>query len=402
MGIGLIIVASIAASLVLTPLVRQLAWVSKAVSLPDGVRRLHTQPMPLWGGVAVFGGLLLAIACSVLLAPWLGFQTSALTVCLAISAGIVCLNGMVDDRFPLPAVGKLPGQILAVLPMALVALNVERLGCFGWELHLGWLAVPWMVGWLLLGINALNLLDGSDGLASTVGILLSLVLAAVAALQGRMEGAVLSLAMAGALAGFLVYNLPPARIYLGDSGSTLIGLVTASLALHLSCTSPGTANLPILGLLFFVPLLDTGLAILRRSLKGQAFWKGDRGHLHHQLQDRGLTAGKILLVLSGLGLSAALAVIAAVCWDQELLAWLVMGCVMGVLVSRQWIARQEWLLLVGLLTQGVRADERRPLATPKRRESPLRSFPPAAFQEPSSTTPGPMAGEAAHQERRAA
>lgn len=402
MGIGLIVAASIAVSLVITPIVRRLAWIFGAVSRPDGIRRLHARPMPLWGGVSVCVGLLTAIACGVLLPPALGCRTSALTACLAMSAGFVCLVGMVDDRFPLSAIGKLPGQILAVLPLALVGLNVERLGCFGWELHLGWWAVPWTVGWLLLGINALNLLDGSDGLASTIGILLSLTLAVAAAMQGAMEVAVLSLAMAGSLAGFLVYNLPPARIYLGDSGSTLIGLVTASLALHLSCTSPATANLPFLGLLFFVPLLDTSLAIARRSLKGQAFWTGDRGHLHHQLQERGLSAGRILLVLSGLGLVAALAAVAAVYWEQELLGLLVVGGVTGVLVYRQWIARQEWNLLVDLLTLWGRVDARRPSAMTESSESPLRSFPPAALEEPFGQTSRPMVREGGNHERRAA
>ncbi|MEN6495181.1 MAG: MraY family glycosyltransferase [Thermoguttaceae bacterium] len=338
------------------------------------------------------------VVTSVLLGRFIGAEIS-LTVSLTICAGLICLVGMIDDRFFLTARGKLLGQILAVSPMVMVGPSIEWISCFGGEISLGWFAVPWTLGWLLLGMNALNLLDGSDGLASTVGILISLAVAVVAAAQGLAAVAMLALVMAVAVAGFLVYNLPPARIYLGDSGSTLIGFMATSLAMHVSCIWPGTMDLPVFGLLLFVPLFDTSLAILRRTLKGQAVWTGDRGHLHHQLQDRGFTATKILLVLGGLGLAAGLAACAAVCWHQELLATLALASLTGLLIYRQWIARQEWLLLVRLLHQWSGASLPKPSALPPAVQ-PEWVLRPLVLDEPMQT-PSPV-GDRVHQERRAA
>jgi UDP-GlcNAc:undecaprenyl-phosphate GlcNAc-1-phosphate transferase len=158
-------------------------------------------------------------------------------------------------------------------------------------------------------------------------------------------------------------------------------------------------DLPVFGLLLFVPLFDTSLAILRRTLKGQAVWTGDRGHLHHQLQDRGFTATKILLVLGGLGLAAGLAACAAVCWHQELLATLALASLTGLLIYRQWIARQEWLLLVRLLHQWSGASLPKPSALPPAVQ-PEWVLRPLVLDEPMQT-PSPV-GDRVHQERRAA
>lgn len=402
MGIGLIVVASFVGSLALTPLVRSLAERLGIVSRPDGVRRLHARPTPLWGGLGVYGGLLAGVGLTFLLGPFLGIPISPWPLWMMFSAGLICLVGMIDDRYSLDAWGKLPGQTAAVLPLVLAGLTVERISGFGWELELGWFAVPWAIGWLLLGINALNLLDGSDGLASTVGFVMALTLALVAAGQGTVEVAFLALALAGALAAFLRYNLPPARVYLGDCGSTLIGFVVAALALHVSCTKPGTASLPVLALLVFVPLLDTGLAILRRLLKGQAVWSGDRGHLHHQLQQRGFSKHKILLTLGGLSATASLAAALAVFGRQELLALLLIGGTTGLLVYRQWIAHQERNLLIELLARRVPAIDRLPPTIAEKAEQPLRVVWTIGLEQQHGKTLYPAAQERNEQERRAA
>jgi len=402
MEIGLIVVASFVSSLALTPLARSLAERLRIVSRPDGVRRLHAQPTPVWGGVGVCGGLWAGGGLTFLLGPVLGLPISPWPLSLMLSAGLVCLVGMIDDRYSLNAWGKLPGQTVPVLPLVLAGLNVERISGFGWELELGWFAAPWTMGWLLLGINALNLLDGSDGLASTVGFVMALTLAIVAAGQGTAEVTILALTLAGALAGFLRYNLPPARVYLGDCGSTLIGFVVAALALRVSCTEPNTASLPGLGLLVFVPLLDTGLAILRRLLKGQAIWSGDRGHLHHQLQPRGLSKHKILLTLGGLSAIASLAAALAVFGRQELLAVLLIAGTTSLLVYRQWIAHQEWNLLIELLTRRVPAIEHLSPGIAEKTEQPLRVVWTIGLEEQHGKTPYPAIQERNDQERRAA
>jgi UDP-GlcNAc:undecaprenyl-phosphate GlcNAc-1-phosphate transferase len=348
-----VLIVSFVVSLALTPLVAKLAWACQTISRPDGIRRLHARPTPLWGGLAVAVAFLLglvAAACSKLLV----LDGRSLPLCLGLSAGVLCLTGMVDDRFPLAAWGKLPGQLIATLPMLLAGLSPERLSLFGYQCDLGWLAAPWTIAWLLLGMNALNLLDGSDALASTIGLITSLAIAAVAASRGMSEVALLVLIYAGALGGFLVYNAPPARIYLGDGGSTVIGLVLSALALRVSCESPGTANLAILGFLLFVPLLDTSLAILRRMLKGRRIFTGDREHLHHQLRDRGLTSWSIVAMLASLCLTAGFCAYAAACWQIERLAAAVLLTLTLYLAGCRLIAAQEQVLVSQLVKRALR------------------------------------------------
>jgi UDP-GlcNAc:undecaprenyl-phosphate GlcNAc-1-phosphate transferase len=401
MDIGRLVILSLLGTAALAPAMRRVAWRFGAVSRPDGVRRLHDRPTPLWGGVAVCFGFTLAAAFIVLEGTALGLPDRSLTVSLTLSGLLTCLVGMVDDWYPLSAWGKLPGQFVAVLPVLAAGLSVEQISGFGWQLHLGWLGVPCTLGWLLLGINALNLLDGSDGLATTVGLLISLALAVVAGVQGSTEVAILALVLAGALAGFAVYNLPPARIYLGDSGSTLIGLLLASLALEAARTQSGAVNLPALVLLMFVPVLDTGLAIVRRTLKGQAVWSGDRGHLHHQLRDRGFTAWKILLLIGGVCLASGLAAGWALLGGDEGLAVLAMAGIMGFLARRQLLAQQEWTLLRQWFVPSADASPQKPGELLENHGQPLRML---GLAPGGPLNPGgrPLQDELAKQERQVA
>ncbi|HYW79037.1 MAG TPA: MraY family glycosyltransferase, partial [Thermoguttaceae bacterium] len=154
----------------------------------------------------------------------------------------------------------------------------------------------------------------------------------------------LALALAGGLVGFLIYNLPPAKIYLGDCGSMMIGLTLAVLAMQVSVGKPQTANVAVVGLLLFVPLLDTTLAIVRRSLKGKGLMVADRGHVHHQLLDRGYSIWQTLMLLGGLcsvaGAAACLAIVAKV----ELAAWALLASLIVFGVNRRLIGHEEWKL----------------------------------------------------------
>ena len=274
---------------------------------------------------------------------------------LGLSMALLCLLGLWDDRRPLPARWKLPGQIAATLPIVLFGYYPEQVMLFGTPIELGWFGAVCTVMWLLLGINALNLIDGMDGLASIIGIVTAAAIAVIAGLRGNPQGLLLSVALMGGLAGFLFHNLPPARIFLGDSGSMVIGLILSLLALRVSMRNPSTANAPVLALLLFVPLLDMGLAVLRRILKGQSIFSGDRGHLHHQLLDRGLSVWKTLTLLSGFCLLATAAACSAIASGRELLAWVGVIACTALLVYGQFVGRQETFLLRELLFRSRRA-----------------------------------------------
>jgi len=361
--IAIVVAVSMACSLVATPLVRQLARRLGAVSRPDGTRKVHPQPTPLWGGIAVYLALMSGAVVGWAFDPpqWVGVLMP-----LGLAAGMLCLVGMWDDRWALSAWRKLPGQILATLPIVVSGMYVDRLVLFGYELNLGWFGAVWTVGWLVLGINAMNLLDGMDGLASLTAMVICLAVAVLAGIRGLDHVLLLSLALVGGLAGFVVYNLPPARIYLGDSGSMVLGLVVSLLALQVACGTPASADLTVMALLLFVPLLDTGLAILRRVLKGQSVFAGDRGHLHHQLLDRGFSAWKVLALLGGFCFAAGAGACSAAALGQESLAWAAVGALTVLLAFGQYIGREEQKLL---------AQRFRRSAIPQEQPQPLESGP---------------------------
>jgi UDP-GlcNAc:undecaprenyl-phosphate GlcNAc-1-phosphate transferase len=194
-------------------------------------------------------------------------------------------------------------------------------------------------------INALNLLDGVDGLATSVGIVLSISIAAIAVFTGHRTEAFLALAMAGALTGFLVYNRPPASIFLGDAGSMLIGLVLGMLAIRSSLKGPTIVALAAPTALWAIPILDVSMAILRRKLTGQSIYTTDRGHLHHLVHRRGFRGWHTVLVIGLLCLVTSVAAVISVYLHNEALAIGTVGIVFGTLVVTRIFGHHECRLL---------------------------------------------------------
>ncbi len=347
----LVVVIAIAASLAMTPLAKALALRFDAVSHPDGNRKLHVRPTPLWGGSAVFFAVIAAVTASYRVVPGT-LSTMILLLAVGLSAGMLCLLGCYDDRHEMRARHKLLGQIVSTLPVVIVGCYIERIMLFGYTLELGWLGILATVGWLVLGINAMNLLDGMDGLASAVGIVISVAIALVSLVHGTPEAMLPALALAGALAGFLTYNLPPAKIYLGDCGSMVIGLLVATLAMQVSLASVGTVNATIAVALLFVPLTDTALAIIRRGLLGHGLMVADRSHIHHRLLDRGLSVWSVLLILGGLSLVAGAAAWMVAMRVPDVWAWVAMACVTALLINRRLLGHEEWKLIKQALQLG--------------------------------------------------
>ncbi|MDD4787512.1 MAG: MraY family glycosyltransferase [Pirellulales bacterium] len=337
---GFVVIVAVLSSLLLTPLAMRAAWKCGAISRPDGFRKKHARPTPEWGGIAVNTAILIGIGLSAILCP-ADFPALPLTAALAVSIAMLSFLGCYDDLCDMRADLKLFGQVLSVVPLLLAGCYAERLVLFGQVIELGWLGIPWTVGWIVLGINALNLIDGMDGLASTVGIIIALAIAAMAAISGQQHATIIALVLAGALGGFLAHNLPPARIYLGDCGSMVIGLVLATLALHAG-PEAGAANLTHIGALLFVPLCDTLLAIVRRGLAGRGIMAADRGHVHHRLLDRGLGVWGSLAVLGGLSLGAGAMGCLVVLTGQEHWAWLGGLAAVAFCVRQQLFGHEEW------------------------------------------------------------
>jgi UDP-GlcNAc:undecaprenyl-phosphate/decaprenyl-phosphate GlcNAc-1-phosphate transferase len=222
---------------------------------------------------------------------------------------------------------------------------VSTVRVFGWHIELGLLAGPFTAFWLLGAINALNLLDGMDGLLACVGLILSLAMAVIAAVGGHWVAACLAVALTGAILGFLRYNFPPARIFLGDSGSMLIGLVLGTLAIQSSLKAPATVALAAPLAVLAIPILDTGAAIIRRKFTGRSIYTTDRGHLHHVLLDRGLSCRRVLLLISFFCLLTVVGALVSLALKNELLAVLSAIAVVGVLILTRLFGYAEFMLL---------------------------------------------------------
>ncbi len=311
------------ASLCLTAVVRTAAERCGIVDRPDGKRKLHGGPVPLWGGLAVYGATVLGLA-----ALHLGGATakfSELSTVWMIAAGCVCFVGGVDDRFDLPPRLKLALQTVSVLPIILFGYYVDRIVAFGCPIELGWLGIPLTVLWLLGCINALNLLDGMDGLASLTGLSAAAMLGIIAASQGHAHVAAMAFVLAGALAGFLAYNLPPASIFLGDSGSMVIGLTVGLLGIQGTLKTSATLAITAPAVVMTLPMFDIVAAIVRRRLTGRRLDSPDRLHIHHRLLDRGWTPWQVLCLLGALCLTTGAAATAATIFRRDALAWIAAG-----------------------------------------------------------------------------
>ncbi|NQT15652.1 MAG: undecaprenyl/decaprenyl-phosphate alpha-N-acetylglucosaminyl 1-phosphate transferase [Planctomycetes bacterium] len=282
----------------------------------------------------------------------------SLPTVIAISAGCLCLLGAYDDLANMRAHWKLLGQIAAVIPVVLAGYYVERVTLLGFPIELGRLGIVWTIAWLILGINALNLIDGMDGLATVVGIVISVAIATIAGSQGLSAVMLPTLALAGALAGFAVYNLPPARVYLGDCGSMVIGLVLSLSAMQVSLDGPGSVNLTVITALLFVPLLDTALAIVRRVLSGRGIMTADRGHIHHGLLDRGFNTWSVLALLGGLSLLTGAAAWLMTVVRCEIWMWGALGAVTAALVNRKLVGHKEWAIVRQLWSQSPQPTAR--------------------------------------------
>ncbi len=348
------IISASLASLTLAPVIGTACRWLGIVDKPDGHRKLHSHAVPLTGGPTVLLSIVVSIAITTYAFPGLLSASEGdvrFLLSLAGAAIVIVFVGMLDDRFGLRGRQKLAGQFLAALIMVPSGILIRRIELFGYPIEFGDVAPFVTVFWILGAVNALNLIDGVDGLASTTGIILSLSVAAVTyILGGRPDGLLISLALAGALAGFLFYNFPPARMFLGDSGSMLIGLVLGSVALKCSLKQYAAVALVMPTAIWAIPIFDVAMAILRRRLTGRSIYTVDRGHLHHCLVRHGHSGGRLLLIVGSLCSLTGLGAIAAAAFNSEMLAVIAVATALTLLVLTRSFGHAE----LNLLTNRVR------------------------------------------------
>ncbi|MBR5261042.1 MAG: undecaprenyl/decaprenyl-phosphate alpha-N-acetylglucosaminyl 1-phosphate transferase [Oscillospiraceae bacterium] len=289
----LALVVAFALSFAATPIVKSFARIVGAMDVPKDSRRMHKNPIPRMGGLAIFIGFLLStvLFCDI---------TKQMQGIL-IGAVIIVAAGAIDDIVSLNAWVKLGLQVIAAVVavgydvVIEVFLNPVIFGKGDFEL--GILAVPVTVVWIVAVTNAVNLIDGLDGLACGVSTISSVTMLVVAMIVSEPNVAIVLAALAGGCIGFIPYNINPAKIFMGDTGSQLLGYVLATVSVVglFKFYALFTFAVPLLALAF--PILDTAFAIVRRVLKGQSPFHPDRGHLHHRLIDMGFTQKQAVAVL---------------------------------------------------------------------------------------------------------
>lgn len=300
-----------------TPLVTQLAaWVG-AIDRPDQFRRIHHGAIPRLGGLGLAIGIAVGVvvphasASAAFISPNLPDLSHEWALLLA--ALIILVVGFVDDTRSIGPRVKLMGQALAVLTLYLGGIQIRtieilslsldlshpglQLGAYGYGLDLALPSLAVTLLWFLGCMNVWNLIDGMDGLASGVGLLVSGTLTLVAIHNENAEVAILAVALAGSLAGFLLYNWHPACIFLGDSGSLLIGLLIGVIGVQGSLKGPSAISILFPILAMGLPISDTAMAIFRRWVRNLPLSAADRRHVHHLLIGLGLNPRQAALML---------------------------------------------------------------------------------------------------------
>lgn len=301
-------VVALVVSLLMTPIAAKIAWKVDAVDYPDS-RRINRQPIPRMGGIAIFSGILAMLLVRYLGSQYLGWSMAFTPsphlrnvdyFLLGISFVIVFVTGVIDDCVSLSPRKKLFGQILAscvAVASGLVIGDIVNPSSAYELIHVGWLTYPITVIYLVAYTNIFNLIDGLDGLASGIAFIASVTLTVLSLLRGQVDAATLAIAMAGSTLGFLKYNFNPASIFLGDSGSLLLGFTLATISL-LSVTRISSLTTIIVPLVVAgIPIIDTLSAIIRRSRAHVSVGQADRGHIHHRLLDEGFDQRQTVLVI---------------------------------------------------------------------------------------------------------
>lgn len=309
---------------------KKLAKKIGAIDIPKDKRRMHTDSVPLIGGLAIFLGFLVSTV----------FFAEIDIKIIAILSGalIMVVLGVFDDKYALGAKFKLMIQIIAAAIPVIAGVRIERIilpFLKSGGIEFGWLAYPITILWIVALTNAVNLIDGLDGLAAGVSAIASFSMFLIALMQGNYVIAVMSAALVGACCGFLPYNFSPASIFMGDTGSTFLGFVMASLSVLGLFKIHAIISFAVPFIAFGIPIFDTSFAIFRRIKEHRPIMSPDRGHLHHRLVDMGFSHKQAVLIIYAICI--VLGAVAVLSFKSKLLAIViaVLG-VIGAFVFRYW------------------------------------------------------------------
>lgn len=311
-----------------TPLVKKLAVKIGVVDIPKDGRRMHDHPIPRMGGLAIFLAFMVSVTVvyfaddnMVLEKPVLG---------ILIGAVMIVVLGMLDDKFALPPLPKFFVQIVAASVVVAFGCRIDVVSNPMLSSTLPYLVLPrWLsifvtIIWIVTITNAVNFIDGLDGLAAGISAISAATMLVVALLISEVNIAIIMAALLGSCLGFLPYNFNPAKIFMGDTGSTFLGFVLATFSVQGMFKLYAVVSFAVPVLILGVPIFDICFAMLRRIARGQNPMKPDRGHVHHRLMDLGFTQRQAVsiayMMTAILGLTAVV-----LTYDGEVHALIMIG-----------------------------------------------------------------------------
>jgi UDP-GlcNAc:undecaprenyl-phosphate/decaprenyl-phosphate GlcNAc-1-phosphate transferase len=302
MGLYLLVFAvSLGLTLVLTPIARRIALNVGAVDIPSK-RKVHTKVITRFGGLAIF----ISFLCSVLLglgfADQFGIKISPKDVHsligIIVGGGLIVIIGLIDDMRGLSASVKLLGQITASVIAVYFGAKILLVSTpFSHLIMLGAWAPFVTIMWMVAITNAMNLIDGLDGLASGITAIAAATLSVVALKMGQSDSALILIALTGASLGFLRYNFYPASIFLGDSGSLFLGFMLAAASIVGVLKSTLVIALIVPVIVLGIPIYDTASAIIRRAIARRSIFEADKKHIHHRLLNVGFNQRQVVLII---------------------------------------------------------------------------------------------------------
>jgi UDP-GlcNAc:undecaprenyl-phosphate GlcNAc-1-phosphate transferase len=298
------------------PGVRKLAVHWGAIDVPSDDRRMHTEPKPRLGGLSIYCGFL----CSILLFSNFNSQMGSILLGSVIVVGV----GVVDDIKRLSYLIKFPFQILAATIVVLNGVRIEAFGnpfhiWFGPQyLHLGVLAIPISIFWIVALTNAVNFIDGLDGLACGVSCIGSTAMLIVALLMGESDSFLVLCALSGACLGFLPFNFNPAKMFMGDSGATFLGFILAVVSVQGLFKMYAVVSFAVPFFILGLPILDIISSVFRRIFSGNNPALGDRKHIHHRLIDMGLSQKQVVSLLYALSILFGIFAVVLAEWSTSL------------------------------------------------------------------------------------
>ena len=286
----LIIVTTFIFTALFIPVVKKIAEFIGAMDIPNA-RKIHKTPIPRLGGLGIYGGFLLGYML-------FGHHSVQMNAIL-IGSFIILITGIIDDIKPVPAKYKILGQIAgaAVIPLY-GQIVLQDISAFGLYLNFGIFAYPVTIIFIVAIINCINLIDGLDGLSSGITSIYFLTVGIIGLLLNNSNGldVTLTFIMLGSTLGYLLHNFPPAKIFMGDSGSMFLGYIIAVIAL-LGFKNITLTSVIIPMLLLAIPITDTLFAILRRLINHKPIGEPDKNHFHHQLLKLNLSKRKTVLLI---------------------------------------------------------------------------------------------------------